>query len=1439
MARILGVGSFTDGQSYSVGDGRQSSGLVRDSQRHHREDFEELKAAAIARLKKKRQTKRAVVFPDEEGTGLQAVDPSRLTKDFSVQLLNHYVPKGEVDAGVSLLHRVQERLERAGVPTPTVTIRYKNLSVRTSALIGGKDLPTLPHAVQHALFSFLEAKRPLSIVDDASGKTTFMKALVGRYRHLSDLKVEGEVTYNGHDFGSFVPERCASYVNQFDTHFGELTVRETMDFAVQCQSSSHWASLLETVVAREAAAGIRPDPEVEGFMKALAFGHTNSIMVEGIIRMLGLTTCSETVVGNQMLRGISGGQRKRLGTAEVAVANSLVLVADEISTGLDSATTFAITSAFRSLAHIERRTLLIALLQPAPETFELFDDVILMSDGLVGVAEIFSPFGLVCPPRKGVADFLQEATTPSDQQKYYVDNTKPYEYVTAGAIRAEYLKTPAYRQVEAELAKPYAPSPSDLALPTKKYAVPYGKLLASNWKRSMLLQTRTKLFAYMRVVQICLMGFCVATLFLNTPKDTISDGNVFSGAAFYSLIYMLIGGFAELHLLTERLPVFYKQREMMFYPGWCFALPTYLFRLPFALVDATLWSCIVYFAPSFDRSSRFFVFWLIMFIAVAWATSLFQAIAAVCRTDTISTAVSSFFMLVFIVTGGFVMIKSAIPSWWIAAYWANPWAYLTQSISVNEFLGASWDKPNPADPSNPESLGVQFLQFRDFIPETRMVWIGIGACIASIVINVAVLILATTFMPPRHSKPVMSEEALEELEYARQLEGPVPASIQHDIKLGMRRAGSEKAMHDDGLESGLGETPAAPAGGAQPSAARGALPFRPMAMTFKDIAYSVPVPKGMDISAADVPQEGEHSNALRLLSGINGVFKPGVLTALMGASGAGKTTFMDVLAGRKTGGTVTGEVHINGFPKNQATFNRVSGYVEQEDVHLPQTTVGEAIRFSAALRLPKSVSAEVRESFVAEIMNLVEMDKLDGSLVGILGESGLSIQARKRLTIAVELVANPSIIFMDEPTTGLDARAASVVMATVRSIVNTGRTVVCTIHQPSIDIFEAFDELLLLKPGGRCVFAGPIGFESKALISYFTSIEGVEPIKPGYNPANWMLEQTSPANETALGVDFSSVYAGSAYAAKLQATVDAAHEPEPGAQDIALADLEVTGAMRQSTALLHRNFTMYWRAPDYNITRFGVTLLVGFVFGSLAWKQGDETNTPTGILNVAGLIFASTLFIGVSNSMSVQPIAHDQRSVMYRERAAGMYGLLPYALAQFLVEIPYIVVQDVLYSCVVYWMVGFIADASKFFWFMFLFGLTLAYFTTFGQMSLNLMPEMPLAQLFMSFFFGFWNLMCGFLIPASSIPGWWIWYYYINPITWTLYGLIVSQLGDLNSTYVQDFAGQMVTVPQFLYDLFKYKHSMLWPSVAILIAFTVVFCTSSFLGLKLLNYQNR
>lgn len=199
---------------------------------------------------------------------------------------------------------------------------------------------------------------------------------------------------------------------------------------------------------------------------------------------------------------------------------------------------------------------------------------------------------------------------------------------------------------------------------------------------------------------------------------------------------------------------------------------------------------------------------------------------------------------------------------------------------------------------------------------------------------------------------------------------------------------------------------------------RTAIDFPTLVMTFRNVEYSVPLPKDADATPDSVPSSGSHAGQLRLLRGISGVFRPGVLTALMGASGAGKTTLMDVLAGRKTEGTITGDIRTNGHPKDEGTFARVSGYVEQTDVHLPHASVKEALEFSARLRLPTTVDNRTRAAFVDEILQLVELDRISGAFVGIPGVSGLSVEQRKRLTLAVELVANPSIVFMDEPTSG-------------------------------------------------------------------------------------------------------------------------------------------------------------------------------------------------------------------------------------------------------------------------------------------------------------------------------------------------------------------------------------------------------------------------------------
>jgi ABC-type multidrug transport system ATPase subunit len=195
------------------------------------------------------------------------------------------------------------------------------------------------------------------------------------------------------------------------------------------------------------------------------------------------------------------------------------------------------------------------------------------------------------------------------------------------------------------------------------------------------------------------------------------------------------------------------------------------------------------------------------------------------------------------------------------------------------------------------------------------------------------------------------------------------------------------------------------------------------------------------------------------------------------------------LALRKTGGEISGEVYVNGQKQEKATWDRIVGYCEQQDIHIGTATVQEALEFSAALRLPTSVDQEARQSFVREILSLLELSDLADQYVGYGDQAGgLTSEQRKRLTIAVELVANPSILFLDEPTSGLDARAADNVMTAISKVVQTGRTVICTIHQPSVAIFRMFDKLLLLKRGGHTCYMGDLGEKCQSMINYFLAI---------------------------------------------------------------------------------------------------------------------------------------------------------------------------------------------------------------------------------------------------------------------------------------------------------------------------------------------------------------
>ncbi|XP_024979136.1 pleiotropic drug resistance protein 1-like [Cynara cardunculus var. scolymus] len=1199
------------------------------------DDEEALKWASLEKLPTFDRLKKGLLF-GSTGQSYE-VDVENLGFEDRKQLLDRLVTVADEDNEKFLL-KLRNRIDRVGIDLPTIEVKFEHMTVEADINTGSRALPSFINfhidifEVFLNLFHLLpNSKKHITILDDVSGVVK--------------------------------PSRMTLLL-------------ETLAFSARCQGVGSRYEMLAELSRREKDANIKPDPDIDVFMKAAASeGQEASVVTDYTLKLLGLDICADTMVGDQMIRGISGGQKKRVTTGEMIVGPSKVLLMDEISTGLDSSTTFQIRS------------------HPA-------------------------------------------------------------------------------------------------ALTTEKYGLSKKELLKACTDREILLMRRNSFVYIFKLSQLLIMSLVTMTVFLRSEmsRDTLEDGGIYIGALYLGVVMIMFNGMSEISMTIAKLPVFYKQRDFLFYPSWAYALPSWIVKIPVSFAESALWTILTYYVVGFEPNvSRFFRHYFLLLVVNQMSSALFRFIGAMGRNMIVANSFGSFALLLVFVLGGFVLSRDDVKKWWLWGYWSSPMMYAMNGIMVNEFLGPRWKKLEDG-----MAIGKTIITSRGFFAEDYWYWIAIVATFGFIFLYNFCFGLSLAILDP---------------------------------------IGKSRSTVSTQNESDTGATELSPtagsADGSNGTKKKGMiLPFEPHSITFNDVKYSVDMPQEMK-------EQGVNEDRLLLLKSVSGAFRPGVLTALMGVSGAGKTTLMDVLAGRKTGGYIEGDIRISGYPKKQETFARISGYCEQNDIHSPHVTVYESLLYSAWLRL--STDEGTRKMFVEEVMELVELNLLRTALVGLPGINGLSTEQRKRLTIAVELVANPSIIFMDEPTSGLDARAAAIVMRTVRNTVDTGRTVVCTIHQPSIDIFEAFDELFLLKRGGQEIYVGPVGRHSCDLIKYFEDINGVSKVKDGHNPATWMLEVSTSSQEVALGVDFSEIYRNSELFRRNKALIVELSVPGPGTKDLYFPTQYSQPFVVQCLACLWKQRWSYWRNPPYTAVRFAFTTFIGIMFGTMFWDLGGKRKTQQELMNAMGSIYAAALFLGVQNASTVQPVIDVERTVFYRERAAGMYSALPYAMAQVLVEIPYIFAQTMVYCLIVYAMIGFEWTAAKFFWYTFFQFCCLLYMTFYGMMTVAITPNVNVALIVAAAFYGFFNLFSGFIIPRPRIPVWWRWYFWCNPIAWTIYGMVVSQFGD----YDDDLLTNGETVKAYLDRYFGYKHDFLGAIAGVHIGLVLFFGFVFAYCIKSFNFQKR
>nr|CAD1842695.1 unnamed protein product [Ananas comosus var. bracteatus] len=526
-----------------------------------------------------------------------------------------------------------------------------------------------------------------------------------------------------------------------------------------------------------------------------------------------------------------------------------------------------------------------------------------------------------------------------------------------------------------------------------------------------------------------------------------------------------------------------------------------------------------------------------------------------------------------------------------------------------------------------------------------------------------------------------------------------------------------------------------------------------------------------------------------LLSNVSGEAKPGRLLAIMGPSGSGKTTLLNVLAGQLAASPrlhLSGYLEVNGRPMSRGGYK--IAYVRQEDLFFSQLTVRETLSLAVELQLPDSLPPEKREKYVGELLFRLGLVSCADSIVGDAKVRGISGGEKKRLSLACELIASPSVIFADEPTTGLDAFQAEKVMETLRQLAEDGHTVICSIHQPRGSVYSKFDDIVLLSEGS-VVYMGPAKEEP---LTYFATF-GLFQCPDHVNPAEFLADLIS--------IDYSSAESVHSSQKRIDDLVEAFANRIPITECISPITILGTskfpakvgrktlvkkrsGWWRQFWLLLKRAWMQAWRDGPTNKVRSRMSIASAIIFGSVFWRMGRSQTSiqdRMGLLQVAAI---NTAMAALTKTVGVFP---KERAIVDRERAKGSYSLGPYLLSKLLAEIPIGAAFPLMFGTILYPMARLHPTISRFAKFCGI--VTVESFAasamglTVGAMVPTTEAAMAVGPSLMTVFIVFG----GYYVNAENTPIVFRWIPRVSLIRWAFQGLCINEFSGLEFEHQNSF----------------------------------------------------